>query len=62
MNFVVSKHMCSVTLYMQVMTVFALQRRLQNVGITVSSVDPGAVNHKHSFLGKLFMHNHFIAG
>ena len=28
----------------QVMSVIALQRRLQNVGITLSSVDPGVVS------------------
>ena len=33
---------------LQVMTAMALQRRLQNVGITLSSVDPGAVSiHVH---------------
>ena len=33
------------TMYsLQVMTAFALQRRLQNVGVTVSSLHPGAVS------------------
>ena len=34
----------SLSLSLQVMTSFALQRRLQNVSVTVSSAEPGYVN------------------
>ena len=36
--------------FVQTMTAIALQRRLQNVGITVSTVDPGVVSDVHVIL------------
>ena len=36
-------HAVFINLVLQVMTAYALQRRLQNVGITVSSLHPGIV-------------------